>query len=175
MKTKTYLTVVAVTLALAVNMSAQEKRENQNQKLIEKIGDLGQAAVKPTRAAITRSVTSSGTSTRQVVAKDSTIQPGAYQDYGEVPIDFSGAENLAVSISAPDANLSGLTILIAWAGPGEYFVVTDYIKGGSSAFPSPTMGGARVPVYGSALRILVANDGPAAITIRQLAVYAYIH
>jgi hypothetical protein len=165
-----------LTLALAVTVSAQEKRENQkNQKLIDKIGDLGQAAVKNTKAAITRSATSYGTSSREVVARDSTIQAGAFQDYGEVPIDFSGAENLAVSITAPNSNLSGLTILIAWAGPGEYFVVTDFIKGGSSAFPSSTMGGARVPVYGSALKILVANDGPAPITIRQLAVYTFIH
>lgn len=163
------LTVVAVSLALA----AAQAEEKQNS--MEKFGDLGKGAVLSSKASPTRSAASSGSGVRVMVASNSTIQPGAFMDYGQLSPDFGGAESVEVAISAaaPNANLSGTTILLAWAAPNEFFVVTDTIKGNSLAFQDS--GGGKVSVYGSGLRILVANDGTAPITIKQLTVYAYVH
>lgn len=59
---------------------------------------------------------------------------------------------------------------MAWAAAGEFFAVTNLIKGNSFTFKE--QGGARVPVYGPIFRILIANDGQSAVTIRQVSVYA---
>ena len=162
------LLTVFTALALATASMAQETGS-----IINKIGDLGKAAAVQGKASGARSTASYGSSVRIVLAKESTIQPGSFKDYGEVPADFNGANDISVSISAPNSNLTGTTIVVAWAAPEEYFVATDLIKG--TTLSSREQGGARVPVYGSALRIFVANDGTAPITIRQLAVYAFIH
>lgn len=164
------LTVVAAFLTLATAGKAEEK-----QSILEKIGDLGKAAPISAKGSPSRSAASSGSGVRVTVASNSTIQPGAFLDYGQLSPDYGGAENInvAISASAPNSNLSGTTILLAWAAPGEFFVVTDVIKGNSLAFQDS--GGGKAPVYGSGLRILVANDGTAPITIKQLTVYAYIH
>jgi hypothetical protein len=162
------LTVFAVALAFAAAANAEEK-----ESITERIGDLGKSLATSAKATRTRSAATYGSSVRVVLAKDSTIAAGAFRDYGEVPVDFGGAENVSISISAPGSNLTATTILVTWAAPDEYFVVTDFIKG--SAFDIKEQGGRTVPVYGPALRIWVANDGTAPVTIRQLAVYAFLH
>ena len=163
MKIATFITALALTTAGIA----------EEDKLLDRIGDLGKASPTRSKASGSRSAAAYGSSIRIVVASESTILPGAFRDYGEIPADFSGAEDVAVSISAPDSNLSGTTILVAWAAPNEYFVVTNKIQG--STLVTNLSGGARVPVYGSALRIIVANDGKEPITIRQLAAYAFVH
>jgi len=145
----------------------------EQESVIAKIGDLGKGRAVSAKSGSTRSTVSNGSYVRMVIASDSTIQPGKFEDYGEVPADFGGAENLAVSISATSGSLTGTIIMIGWAAPNEYFVATDLIKG--TSLVDKTMGGARVPVHGPALKILVGNDGTAPVTIRQLAIYAFLH
>lgn len=147
---------------------------DDKQSIIDRIGDFGSARPLTSSKATERSSTAAyGSSVRFVVATDSTIQPGSFKDYGEVPVDFGGAENVAISINVNTADLPGITMIIAWAGPGEYFTVADLIKSSLSA--PGFVGSVRVPVYGPTLKLVVFNDSKAAVTVRQLAVYAFVH
>ncbi len=167
------LQLISIVALLAMTTIAWADEAKPSTSVLANIGDLGKAAARKVKPGGVRSAVSYGSSVRTVLASESTIEAGNFKDYGEVPIDFAGAENLAVSISASNGSLVGITILVAWAAPDEYFVATDFIKG--SSLVSKMGGGGRVPVYGPGLRILVANDGTAPVTIRQLAVYAFLH
>jgi hypothetical protein len=142
--------------------------------VIVKLGDLGRASAMAPRA-LTRhdaAPTYDGSSVRMVVAASYTIQPGDNFDSGQIPIDFGGADNLAIALTSPSSDLSGIGIGVTWAAPSEYFVLTDIILGGTLTGGT---GGMRVPVYGPALRILVVNTGKTPITIKQMSIYACIH
>lgn len=159
------INIVLVGLAVVATIQAQDKTS-----ITERFGDLGKASSVYGARSIASPSASSATSSRVLLEKNVTIEVGSYKDYGQVPVDFGGAQDVAISLLGTGSDLSGVTILVAWAASDEFFTVTDFIKG--NTFNSKSSGGGRVPVYGPGLRILVANDGQSAVTIKQLAVYA---
>lgn len=167
MKTFLFLTIAAGVLAIAPAIAADGA-----EALTAGTGDMSKLLVAggPRKTSAAAANAASGNSLRLVVGGVKTIQAGTYEDYGEVPADFSGADNLAVSLNASAGSLSGVTVIVGFAAYGEYFTVADLIRG--ATFPDGTSGGARVPVYGPSVRIFVANDGKAPVTVRQLAVYS---
>jgi hypothetical protein len=166
MKANLLLVVVA---AAACAFGGEKANDARFSEVIAKLGDLGKASAMRPKASTNRdaAVLNDGSSVRMVVAASQTVQPGDTFDSGEIPIDFGGAENLAVAMSSP-SDVSAVGIAVAWAAPGDYDVLTDLIMGG-------TLTASRVPVYGSGLRILVTNVGKTPITIKQLSIYACIH
>jgi len=87
--------------------------------------------------------------------------------------DFTGADKVGFSVttlSDPSSRMTNVRFGIAWAAPGNWFVLTDMVLG--STFYYFDHGAATVPVYGPALKIAVFNDGSIPVTITQLSVYA---
>src|SRR5262249_16299375 len=112
---------------------------------------------------------------RQVLAREFTIQPGAtayfeYDDY------LSGSERVGISVttaSDPRSRLTNVRIGVAFAAPGDWYIVTDVIL--CSSFYYYDHGGATVPVYGPLMKLAVSNDGATPVRITQLAAYAVAH
>ena len=149
-----------------------DKANDVRAAALARLGDLGKASIKTAPRAVTSNATAAGSSVRSVVAVNQTIYPGYVFDSGELAIDFSGAENVAIAISS-SSDLTSTVIGVEWAAPGDYFVLTDMVLGSDLVAPNaPGMGGGRVPVYGPALKIVVLNAGTTPVTIRQLSVYA---
>ena len=121
----------------------------------------------------TRSVFA-GSTASSLVATDVTVAANSFKiiDQTQIPIDFSGAENLSVSVISP-TSLNSVQIAVSWAPYAANFVVTNVIDG--STFKAVSSGGAQVPVFGPNLILIILNNGTTAITIHQLAVYAYMH
>jgi len=157
--------VFLAALAAAVLMIAPAGAA-ERESVLDRVGDMGRAGASKISAAPSAA---SGNSLRMVIASELTVQPGSFKDLGEVPADFSGASDLAVSAIASAGSFNGVSIVVGWAAYGEYFAAADVIKG--SLFVDKTTGGARIPVYGPAARVFIANDGTAAVTVRQLAIY----
>jgi hypothetical protein len=112
---------------------------------------------------------------RQVLAAEYTIAPGTTA-YFAWPADLSGSERVGISVttlSDPRSRLTNVRIGVAFAGPGEWYVLTNVILG--SSFFYYDHGGATVPVYGPFLKLAVTNDGALPVRITQLAVYAVVH
>jgi hypothetical protein len=78
-----------------------------------------------------------------------------------------------VSVISPNS-LNAVAIAVAWAPYPGYFATTNWIVGSNFA-ADKTIGGLQVPVFGPALIVGVSNNGSTAITIHQLAVYAFMH
>lgn len=138
------------------------------------IGDLGKAPLE--KAPVRRSAVSASDSypIRQVLAAEYTIAPGTYTAF-DWPADLSGSERVGISVttlSDPRSRLTNVRIGVAFAAPGEYYVVTDVILG--SSFFYYDHGGATVPVYGPNMRLIVSNDGASPVRITQLTVYAVV-
>ena len=109
---------------------------------------------------------------RQVIAKEAII---AAKDHAifEVTADFSGADKVGLTVTTLSDSNSKLTDVrfgIAWAAPGEWYVLTDTVLG--NTFYYYDHGGATVPVYGPFLKVAVFNDGTTPVTITQLSVNA---
>jgi hypothetical protein len=113
-----------------------------------------------------RSVTS-GSTFSSVVATDVTVAANSFKiiDQTQIPYDFSGSE---ISTS-----LNSVFIGVSWAPYSANFVLTSLIDG--STFKAGSSGGAQVPVFGPGLILAILNNGSTAITIHQLAIYAYVH
>jgi hypothetical protein len=116
----------------------------------------------------------SGSTASSVVATDVTVAANSFKiiDQTQIPFDFSGSENLSVSVISP-TSLNSVQIAVSWAPYSSNFVITNVIDG--STFKAISSGGGQVPVFGPNLVLAILNNGTTAITIHQLAVYAYIH
>jgi hypothetical protein len=138
-------------------------------------GDLGKADLgkaPSARAADANTDSGSSAAIRRVLAREYTLPPHTIAFF-DMPADLSGAKQIGISItSASDSRtrLSDVTIGVAFAAPGEYYVLTDVIFG--SNFYYTDHGGATVPVYGPLMRLVVTNDTPSLVRITQLAAYA---
>jgi len=144
-----------------------------------KAGDLGKVNLGKAPAARAPapadSVTVTPTVQRAVMAREVTIFPGttAFFDF---PNDLSGCQQIGISVTSlsdPQSTLSNIRIGVAFAGPGDWYVVTDVIFG--SDFVYTDHGGATVPVYAPFMRLVVTNDGASAVRITQLSAYAVAH
>ena len=167
MKRSSY--VAATLLALLVSICGAQDRG---------AGDIGkpQVAKGPARRASVPTSDSGASSTLyQVLAREYTIAPGTTAFF-ECPWDLSGSERVGISVttfSDPRSRLTNVRIGVAFAAPGEWYVVTDVILG--SSFFNYDHGGATVPVYGPRMELAVSNDGATPVRITQLAAYAVAH
>lgn len=141
-------------------------------------GDLGKAKLgkaPAARAAASTSESVSSNTMRQVLAREYTIYPGTTAFF-EWFADLSGSERVAISVatfSDPYSRLDQVRIGVAFAAPGDWYVYSDVIFGGS--FYYLDHGGATVRVYGPRMKLAVSNDGSTPVRITQLAAYAVAH
>jgi hypothetical protein len=161
--------VAAALLALLVSIGgAQDKGA----------GDLGKAQLgkAPARRAAVPTDDYSGSYTlRQVLAAEYTIVPGTTAFF-EWQTDLSGSEHVGISVttlSDPRSRLTDVRIGVAFAEPGDWYIVTDVILG--SSFFYYDHGGATVPVYGPFMKVAVSNDGVTPVRITRLVAYAVAH
>ena len=82
---------------------------------------------------------------------------------------------MAISVTTLDNEtfLTKIRIGVAFAAYGSWYVLTDVIKG--STFVFKNHGGATVPVYGPAMKLMIFNDGDTPVKLSQLTVYAVAH
>jgi hypothetical protein len=141
-------------------------------------GDLGKAPfgkVPAARIAASASDWGSSNNLRQVLVREFTIAPGA-SAFAEWFSDLSGSERVGISVttaSDPRSRLTNVRIGVAFAAPGEWYIVSDVIL--CSSFYYSDHGGVTVPVYGPRMKVVVSNDGSAPVRITQLAAYAVAH
>jgi hypothetical protein len=139
-------------------------------------GDLGK--VNLGEAPVSRAVVSkeaSSTSFHQVLGREFTVLPG-YTTWFEWGTDLTGSQKVGISITTLSdvrSSLSNVRIGVAFAGPGDWYVITDVIHG--SDFFYIDHGGATVSVYGPFMKLLITNDGPTPIRITQVSAYAVVH
>jgi hypothetical protein len=110
-----------------------------------------------------------------VLATEYTIAPGATAFF-EWLWDLSGSERVGISVttlSDPRSRLTNVRIGVAFAAPGDWYIVTDVIL--CSSFYYFDHGGATVPVYGPRMELAVSNDGATPVRITQLVAYAVAH
>jgi hypothetical protein len=161
--------VAATLLVLLASIAGAEQRA---------AGDVGKA--KAGKAPAVRAAASSGealsaNTLREVLAREVTIFPGTTTSF-EWLSDLSGAQRVGISLTTlSDANsrLTNVRIGVAFAAPGDWYVVSDVILG--SSFFYSDHGGATVPVYGPRMLVQLSNDGSTPVRITQLAVYAVAH
>ena len=87
-----------------------------------------------------------------------------------------GSERVGISVttlSDPRSRLTNVRIGVAFAAPGDWYVITDVIF--CSDFFYYDHGGATVPVYGPLMKLAVSNDGATPARITQLVAYAVAH
>jgi hypothetical protein len=161
--------VAATLLALLVSIGGAQDRG---------AGDLGkaQSGNGPARRASVSTSDSWGSNTlRQVLARDYTIAPGTTAFF-EWLWDLSGSEHVGISVttfSDPRSRLTNVRIGVAFAAPGDWYIVSDVIL--CSSFYYFDHGAATVPVYGPRMQLAVSNDGATPVRITQLAAYAVAH
>jgi len=110
-----------------------------------------------------------------VLAREYTILPRSTV-YFDVPADLSGSQSVGISLatfSDPRSSLANVRIGVAFAAPGDWYIISDVILG--SSFYYYDHGAATVPVYGPFMRLILSNDGPTLVRITQLAVYSVAH
>jgi len=139
-------------------------------------GDLGKVNLgkAPTSRALVAKDAAS-TSYYHVFAREFTI-PSGYTTSFEWGADLTGSQKVGISITTLTdirSSLENVRIGVAFAGPGDWYVITDVIHG--SDFFYTDHGGATVPVYGPYMKLLIINDGPTALRITQLSAYAVVH
>jgi hypothetical protein len=141
-------------------------------------GDLAKAnfgKAPAARAAVSTSEAVSPTTIRQVLAREFTILPGTTAFF-EWSADLSGADHVGISLttlSDPQSRLTQVRIAVAFAAPGDWYILTDVIL--CNSFYYLDHGGATVPVYGPLMKLLVSNDGSTPVRITQLSAYAVAH
>ena len=126
------------------------------------------------RAASDSSDPGAANSKRIVFAREFVLLPGS-TTYFEWLTDLSGAERVAISmttLSDPAADLSQVRVGVAFASPGDWYIITDVIFG--SSFFYRDHGGATVPVYGPLMKLAVSNDGVIPVRLTQLVAYAVL-
>jgi hypothetical protein len=179
-KTMKYLTVGLLILVTSSVLMSQDTTTQNMLDMKAAIAELKASPLvskKPTRTAADvvspRSVTS-GSTVSSVVATDVTVAANSLKiiDQTQIPFDFSGAENLSVSVISP-TSLNSVLIAVSWAPYLANFATTNVIDG--STFKAGSTGGAQVPVFAPNLVLAILNNGSTAITIHQLAIYAYVH
>ena len=125
--------------------------------------DLGKAPsidsskVKPNAAVLRPNAVNSTPIRDTLIASEVTIAPKDYKMF-ESGYDYSGAEKVGISVTTlndPNSRLTNVQFGVAFAGPGEWYVLTKVING--SDFPFMDHGGATVDVYGPGLKIAVFN------------------
>jgi hypothetical protein len=128
--------------------------------------DFGKAQTIRTFAAVTSNPM------REVLAKDVTIAAGDNAMF-TWSSDLSGSDKVGISITSlgdPNTRLTKLRIGVAFAAPGDWFIMSDMVL--CSSFYYYDHGGATVPVYGPFMKLALFNDGTTPVKITQLAVYA---
>jgi hypothetical protein len=126
------------------------------------------------RAASDSSDSGTANSKRIVFAREFVLPPGS-TTYFEWLTDLSGAERVAISmttLSDRTASLSQVRVDVAFASPGDWYIITDVIFG--SSFFYSDHGGATVPVYGPLMKLAVSNDGVLPVRLTQLVAYAVL-
>ena len=93
---------------------------------------------------------------RTLLAKDVTVQPNTTATFEAT--DFAGATNAAIAIYG-DPSLRAVRIAVTWAGPDEFYVATQVVKG--DVFFFQDHGGFTTPVYGPGMKVMVTNEGTA--------------
>jgi hypothetical protein len=159
---------LCIAIALVAAATAADRKGGDIGKL-----NLGRAPA--ARAAVTTSDASTSVTQRAVMARELTIFPGSTQ-FIDWPNDLSGCTKIGISVTSlsdPRSSLESIRIGVAFAAPGDWYVISDVIFG--SDFVYSDHGGATVPVYGPFMRLVVTNDGPTAVRITQLAGYAVAH
>jgi hypothetical protein len=161
--------VAAILSALLVSIGGAQDRA---------AGDLGKARLgkAPDRRLARMDSDWGGANTlREVLAAEFTIASGDTAFFA-FPWDLSGSERVGISVttlSDPRSRLSNVRIGVAFAAPGDWYIVTDVILG--SSFFYFDHGGATVPVYGPLMKLAVSNDGGTPVRITQLVAYAVAH
>jgi hypothetical protein len=161
--------VAAALLALLVSIGGAQNRV---------AGDLGKAQLVKTPdrpSKVSASDWGMSNTKRQVLAAEYIIPPGVTAFF-EWLTDLSGSERVGISVttlSDPRSSLTDVRIGVAFAAPGEWYVVSDVIW--CSSFFYSDHGGATVPVYGPLMKLAVSNDGATPVRITQLVAYAVLH
>src|SRR6266700_2655760 len=108
----------------------------------------------------------SGSATTFVVTRNFTIQPHSFKLFDQIPTDFSGADNLAVTFLLADnsAPITNMSIAVAYALFSESFIITDFID--CRPLSERFVGGSRVPVYAPNALLGLTNDGSQPVTIK---------
>jgi len=139
-------------------------------------GDLGK--VNLGKAPASRAVAAkeaSSTSFHHVLGREFTVLPG-YITWFEWGADLTGSQKVGIAITTLSdvrSSLSNVRIGVAFAGPGNWYVITDMIHCGDFFYIDH--GGATVPVYGPFMKLLIYNDGPTPVRITQVSAYAAAH
>jgi hypothetical protein len=151
----------------------------QNQRAGEQFGKAGVGRAPERAAAVTTNnatVTPTGsTALRQVLAAEYTVLPGTTA-YFEWATDLSGAEKVGISIttlSDPRSTLTNLRFGVAFAAPGDWYIVSDVFFG--SDFFYNDHGAFTTRVYGPLMKVSVSNDGDTAVRITRLVANAVVH
>jgi hypothetical protein len=124
------------------------------------------------RAAAVGNAAVSSTTLRETLAKNVTIAANDYAAF-EWGADLSGADKVGISLTTlgdPSSRLTKVRIGVAFAAPGDWYILSDVILGSSLYFLDH--GGVTVPVYGPFMKLIVFNDGTTPVQITQLAAYA---
>src|SRR5947209_7493426 len=110
---------LCIAIALVAAASAADK----------KAGDIGKANLgraPMARAAVSTADASIPITQRAVIAREVTIFPGTtlYLDW---PNDLTGCQQIGISVTSlsdPRSELSGIRIGVAFAAPGDWYVIT---------------------------------------------------
>lgn len=139
-------------------------------------GDLGKAGKAPAgRAAISASESASPNTIRQVLAREFTLLPGTTTLF-DWSADLSGSERVGISLttaSDPTSRLTDVRIGVAFAAPGDWYIISDVIL--CNSFYYIDHGAVTVPVYAPLMRLVVSNDGATPVRITQMVAYAVAH
>lgn len=136
-------------------------------------GDLGKGPAKLVTVKAKSEITSlaiTSTTMREVIASEVTIAANGNAIF-QSTLDFSGADKVGMAVTTLSDSNSTMTKVrfgVAWAAPGDWYVLTDMVLG--SGFYFIDHGGATVPVYGPFLKVIVFNDGTTPVRITQLSV-----
>jgi len=168
------ISLLLVFVASVCAFGGEKTNDARTSDVILKHAILGKAATMVPRASVSHdaAVTYDGNSMRQVVVAGYTIQPGDNYDSGDIPINFAGAENVAIALNSPTDDLNPAIIAVYWAAPKEYYTLTDALFG--DMMFSGLGGASKVPVYGPILRLVIFNTGKVPLVIRQLTVYTCV-
>jgi hypothetical protein len=140
--------------------------------------DLGKASTNEARklkanaTAVVPNAITSTTLRETLISSEVTIAPGDMKTI-EANSDFTGAEKIAFSILTADANnkVSNIAIGIFWAAPDEWYTMTDFAMGSDIQLADSTAA-FTTAVYAPYLKVVILNNGSAAIRIKQLTTYA---
>jgi len=170
------LIAVAALAALCVASAPAEDFPARNDTDKVPAGDLGYVNRNVKRAA-PRFADAGQNYVAEVLARDAIIPAKGFKAF-ESSQDFSGASRASFAVTTLDTGsfLINLRIGVGWVVldfQDSWYIITDVVKGNSFGFTDH--GGANVPVAGSAMRLVIWNDGTTPLTIKKLNVYASLN